>query len=215
VIVTVLETHRCRTAECLVDRLHRQGIPRGVILDSFRYIPRDCFVPAEERAHAWEDRPLPIGEDQTISQPYTIASMFHLAEVGPGDLVLDVGSGSGYSAALLAYIVGAARRVTTIEIREALVAVARDNLARVGMQDLVVLRGDGKAGDPHRGPFDAIIVNAEASEIPPALIDQLAFEGRLVMPVSEHDHSVMTCVHRTAQGIQVTRHEAYRFVPLV
>jgi len=211
----VLEIHRCRTAECLVDRLHRKGIPRGVILDSFRYIPRDCFVPADERAHAWEDQPLPIGEGQTISQPYTIASMFHLAEVGPGDLVLDVGSGSGYSAALLAYIVGAAKRVATIEIRDALVTIARDNLARVGMQDLVVHHGDGKQGVPQRAPFDAIIVNAEGPEIPPTLIDQLAPDGRLVMPVSEEEYSVMTCVHRTAQGIEVTRHEAFRFVPLV
>ncbi|MFP4151340.1 MAG: protein-L-isoaspartate(D-aspartate) O-methyltransferase [Alkalispirochaeta sp.] len=210
-----MELNRCRTGECLVDGLHKKGIPRGVILDAFRYVPRDCFVPDEERPHAWEDRPLSIGDGQTISQPFTIAYMFHLAEVGPGDLVLDVGSGSGYSAALLAYIVGAAERVTTVEVRESLVTIARENLARVGMNELLVHHGDGKNGYPQRAPFDAIIVNAEASEVPPQLVDQLAVDGRLVMPVSEKGYSVMTCVHRTQTGIETTRHEAFQFVPLV
>lgn len=205
----------CRTPACLVDRLHRQGIPRGVILDAFRYIPRDCFVPREERAHAWEDRPLPIGFAQTISQPYTVAYMLHLAHVGPGDRVLEVGTGSGYAAAILAYIVGTPRYVTTIETRKELFDMARVNLRKVGMDTITVVHGDGREGHRQHAPYDTIIVSAQAPEIPQSLIDQLGLDGRLVMPIESGTHSTMTCVHRMQDGTEITRHDPFQFVRLV
>jgi protein-L-isoaspartate(D-aspartate) O-methyltransferase len=206
---------RCRSAECLIATLHNKGIPRGVILDAFRYIPRDCFVPDEERPSAWEDRPLPIGDGQTISQPYTIAYMFRLAEVGPGDRVLDVGTGSGYAAALLAYIVGTPRLVTTVEVRPELAAYAKRSLAAVGMTGMTMSVGNARNDKHVKPPFDTILVGAQASEIPEVFIEYLAQDGRLVMPIESDGYAVMTCVHKTASGTEITRHDAFQFVPLV
>ncbi|MDA3950635.1 MAG: methyltransferase domain-containing protein [Spirochaeta sp.] len=206
---------RCRSAECLITTLHHKGIPRGVILDAFRYIPRDCFVPDEQRPFAWEDRPLPIGDGQTVSQPYTVAYMFRLAGVGPGDRVLDVGTGSGYAAALLSYIVGTSKLVTTVEVRPELAAYAKRSLAAVGMSGITVTVGDAKRAKQVKPPFDTILVGAQAPEIPEVFIEYLAQDGRLVMPIESDGYAVMTCVHKTATGTEITRHDAFQFVPLV
>lgn len=207
--------YRCTSVECLVAHLHRHGIPRGVVLDAFRYIPRTAFVPEGEKKHAWEDRPLPIGEGQTISQPYTVAYMLLHVEVGAGERVLEVGTGSGYAAALLGYIVGDPHLVTTTEVRKELVSSARDNLSHVGMGRISVLHRDGKEGYPRRAPFDRIIVSAQAEEIPIPLIDQLAMNGMLIMPTGTDDTAVMTTVRKTPRGTEVSRLDLFQFVPLV
>ncbi len=143
-------------------------------------VPRHEFVPAQLRDVAYENRPLPIGEGQTISQPYIVALMTDLAEVGPESIVLEVGTGSGYQAAVLAEIVD---HVYTIEIVEPLGRRAAQTLERLGYENVTVRIGDGYRGWPEVGPFDAILVTAAPEEIPPPLIEQLKNGGKLVIPV--------------------------------
>ncbi len=204
----------CQDATCLVDTLHRKGIPRGAILDAFRYIPRDCFVPDEEKVHAWEDRPLPIGEGQTISQPYTVAYMLNLAAVSPGDRVLEIGTGSGYVAALLVYIAGSQDLVTTVEINRELYEYGGKRLAAIGMKTIHRLSGNARVLSFSDAPFDGIIVSAQAPEIPESLVAAIGPGGRLVMPVEMGPYAVMTRLLRTPGGVETTRYEAFQFVPL-
>lgn len=206
---------RCRDASCLVRTLREKGISRGVILDAFRFIPRDRFVPDEEKPYAWEDRPLPIGEGQTISQPYTVAYMLDLAAVRPGDQVLEIGTGSGYAAALLAYIAGSQDLVTTVEVNPDLYAYGGKRLEEVGMTKVRRILGNCREITLPDAPFDVIIVSAQASEVPQPLVDALGRGGRLVMPVETGSYSVMTRLLRTPDGIKTTRHDTFQFVPLV
>ncbi|MEX2442387.1 MAG: protein-L-isoaspartate(D-aspartate) O-methyltransferase [Alkalispirochaeta sp.] len=198
----------------LVERLHQQGIPRGIVLDAIRYVPRDRFVPEELREAAWDNRPVEIGEGQTISQPYTVAYMLQLAEVAPAQRVLEVGSGSGYVTALLAYVVGDPGLVTGVELNERLLTEAETRLAALGLQAVHLVKGDGKRGCPQRAPYDAIIVSAQTKEVPPALLDQLASSGRMVIPVDVGSYAAMTRIERTSDGFERTRHGAFQFVPL-
>jgi protein-L-isoaspartate(D-aspartate) O-methyltransferase len=205
----------CHNAACLVGTLHRKGIPRGAILDAFRYIPRDCFVPDVEKPHAWEDRPLPIGEGQTISQPYTVAYMLSLASVSPGDRVLEVGTGSGYVAALLVYIVGSQDLVTTVEINRELYEYGGKRLEAIGMKSIHRIHGNARELSYPDAPFDAVIISAQAREIPESLVEVIGPGGRLVMPVEMGPYAIMTRLLRTPAGIETTRHDAFQFVPLV
>ncbi len=159
------------------------GLPRRMsksVVDALNAVPRDEFVPAAQRRYAYENRPLPIGYGQTISQPYIVALMSELADLAPGDRVLEVGTGSGYQAAILAHM-GA--DVHTIEIIPELGNSARNTLSRVGFDDVKARVGDGYFGWPEAAPFDAIVVTAAASHIPPPLTQQLAPGGRMVIPV--------------------------------
>ena len=158
------------------------GIRDSVTLAAMRTVPRHEFVPAVQRELAYENSPLPIGHGQTISQPAIVALMTELVEPRSGKKVLEVGTGSGYQAAILAQT---GCRVWTIEIFQALATEARDRLARLGYRNISVRHGDGYAGWPEEAPFEAIIVTAAAESIPPALVEQLAPGGRLVMPVGE------------------------------
>jgi protein-L-isoaspartate(D-aspartate) O-methyltransferase len=200
----------------LVRLLLQQGIPRGVVLDAVRYVPREMFVPRDVRDRAWENHPLDIGFGQTISEPYTVAHMLELAEVAGTDRVLEVGSGSGYVLALLAYIVGSPSRVTGIEINGELCARSKERLARLGLEEITVVHADGREGYAQNAPYDVIIVSAQTGEIPPLLVDQLGRDGRMVVPIDVGSYAAMTVVrHDEKGGVATEGHGAFRFVPLV
>ena len=158
-------------------------VPRvldGRVLDAMRRVPRHEFVPPAERDQAYDDRPLPIGHGQTISQPYIVALMTDLLAVEPGDAVFELGTGSGYQAAVLAAL-GA--RVHTVEIVAPLAEAAAERLARLGYSGVAPRAGDGYDGWPERAPFDGIVVTAAATHVPPPLVQQLRPGGRMVIPV--------------------------------
>lgn len=155
------------------------------ILKALQQVPRDAFVPAALQDAAYMDRPLPIGHAQTISQPYIVALMTELLETQPGDVVLEIGTGSGYQAAVLAQLVS---HVYSVEIIEALASEAAQRLKRLGYHNVSVRCGDGNLGWPSHAPFDAIIVTAAAPRVPTALIDQLRPGGRMVIPVGSHHY---------------------------
>ncbi len=199
----------------LVDeRLVPAGIQDSVTLAAMRTVPRHEFVPEDQRDQAYEDIPLPIGHDQTISQPAIVALMTELVEPRPGKKVLEVGTGSGYQAAVLAQT---GCRVWTIEIFRALADQARDRLARLGYSNITVRHGDGYAGWPEEAPFDAIVVTAAAEAVPPALVEQLAPGGRLVMPVGDQrSHQDLLLLRKDSAG-KVTSRQLLpvRFVPFL
>ncbi len=176
-------------------------------------VPRHEFVPAGERRYAYANQPLPIGHGQTISQPYIVAIMTDLIEPEPDDVVLEVGTGSGYQAAVLARVV---RKVCSIEIIPALAKRARRDLNRLGFGNVETRTGDGYYGWPDCGPFDAIVVTAGAAHIPPPLIEQLKPGGRMIIPVgSRFLTQQLLLVEKDAAGEVTTRHVLpVRFVPL-
>lgn len=203
------ETERRRMVD---EQIEARDIDDTCVLTALRQVPRHEFVPDSERAHAYEDRPLPIGDGQTISQPYIVALMTQLAAVGPGAKVLEVGTGSGYQAAVLA---ACGAQVYTIEIVDALAQRARHDLARLGIANVQVRSGDGYRGWPEAAPFDAILVTAAAPRIPPALMEQLRIGGRLVIPVGETGDSQTLQLHtRTPHGVDVRDVVPVRFVPM-
>ncbi len=205
---------RAQRERMVDEQLVARGIHDSATLAAMRAVPRHEFVPSNVRRHAYEDTPLPIGHDQTISQPYIVALMTELIRPGRGDHVLEVGTGSGYQAAVLA---AAGCRVWTIEIFGALAAEAKDRLHRLRYDDVVVRHGDGYVGWPEEAPFDAIVVTAGAEAVPPTLIDQLAPGGRLVMPVGDpYTDQRLVLVQKDASGGVTTRYLVpVRFVPLL
>ena len=179
---------------------------------ALRAVPRDRFVPAELASEAWDNVPLPIGSGQTISQPLVVARMCELLELSPADRVLDVGTGSGYHAALLAYLAG---HVWSIERHPELSRQAAANLRAAGVENVTLVVGDGALGLPDEAPFDAINVAAAAgAAIPPALEAQLAPGGRLVAPVDDGDQR-LCFVRRGDAELERRVLERVRFVPLV
>jgi protein-L-isoaspartate(D-aspartate) O-methyltransferase len=175
-------------------------------------VPRHLFVPADLRSRAYEDRPLPIGEEQTISQPYIVALMSQSLLLTGTETVLEVGTGSGYQAAVLSRL---ARRVYSIEIIPQLAKIARERLATLGYDNITVIVGDGSQGWVQSGPYQAIMVTAAAPHVPPRLLEQLADGGHLVLPVGSGDDQHLLRL-RKAKG-EVTREDLgpVRFVPLV
>jgi protein-L-isoaspartate(D-aspartate) O-methyltransferase len=193
--------------------LRRRGIMDAAVLRAMEEVPRDRFVlPAHARA-AYQDRAMPIACGQTISQPFVVAFMTEQLAAGPRDHVLEVGTGSGYQAAILSRI---AARVTTIERYRTLADAARIRLRALGYDNIDVIHGDGMAGAPARAPFDRIIVTAAAETVPQALVDQLAAGGIMVMPIGPADAGQMlTKIVRTGSGIARTGLLGVRFVPLL
>jgi protein-L-isoaspartate(D-aspartate) O-methyltransferase len=188
----------------------RELAPRTV--EAMSAVPRHRFVPPSLQREAYDNRPLPIGEGQTISQPYIVALMTDLAAVGPGDVVLEVGAGSGYQAAVLAKL---AARVHTIEIVEPLGREAAARLAALGYTNVEVTIGDGYRGKPERAPFDAIVVTAGAPHVPQPLVDQLKKGGRMVIPVDRaFGQELMLFVKRDDGTLTRTAVLPVRFVPL-
>jgi protein-L-isoaspartate(D-aspartate) O-methyltransferase len=182
------------------------------VLAAIAEVPRDRFVPPDLRAEAWENIPLPIGSGQTISQPLVVARMCELLELAGDETVLDVGTGSGYHAALLARL---ARHVYSIEVHASLSRQAADNLRAAGIGNVTLAVGDGSRGLPEHAPYEAINVAAAAGgEIPPALADQLAPGGRLVAPVEDGEQRLVVA-RRTGDAVALTELERVRFVPLV
>ena len=197
------------------ERLMRELRPHVAdsrVLAAMASVPRERFVPPQLRAEAWENIPLPIGSGQTISQPLVVARMCELLELRGDETVLDVGTGSGYHAAVLARL---AAHVYSIEVHEPLSRAAAANLAAAGVANVTLAVGDGRRGLPEHAPFAAINVAAAAGgAIPPALADQLADGGRLVAPV-ENGEQRLVVAHRTPEGVALRRLERVRFVPLV
>ena len=197
------------------ERLMRELRPHVAdsrVLAAIAEVPRQLFVPPELREDAWENIPLPIGSGQTISQPLVVARMCELLELAGDETVLDVGTGSGYHAALLARL---AAHVYSIEVHEELSRMAARNLAAAGVENVTLAVGDGGAGLPEHAPFDAINVAAAAGgAIPPPLADQLAVGGRLVAPGVDGEPRLVVA-HRPADGVTLRRLERVRFVPLV
>ena len=200
--------------EAMVERqIRRRGIDAPAVLAAFRQVPREAFVPEALQEFAYEDGPLPIGEGQTISQPYIVALMIDAAQIAPGARVLEVGAGSGYAAAVLSRI---AREVFAIERHAPLAEAARRRLRELGYHNVEVIAGDGSAGLPEEPPFDAILVAACGDRVPGPLREQLAVSGRLVMPVGREDAQSLICITRTAQDAWSEQVLApVRFVPLV
>jgi protein-L-isoaspartate(D-aspartate) O-methyltransferase len=180
------------------------------VLEAMRRVPRHLFLEPELRARAYDDGPLPIGEGQTISQPYVVASMTQALGLRGEERVLEVGTGCGYQTAVLAEL---AREVHSVEIVPALAARAREVLARLGYSGVRFRSGDGRLGWPEAAPFDAILVAAAPARIPPALLAQLAPGGRLVLPVGGADQSLVL-VERTSAGLVQRTLYPVRFVPL-
>ncbi len=192
-------------------QLAARDISDPAVLEAMGKVPRHLFVPSRFRDAAYQDSPLPIARDQTISQPYIVALMTQLARAAPGKKALDVGTGSGYQAAVLAEIVD---EVYSIEILCELADEARDRLADLGYENITVRCGDGYRGWPERAPFDLIIVAAAPEEVPQPLIDQLAPEGRLLIPVGR-GHQELVVLEKDASGNLSRRtFGGVRFVPM-
>jgi protein-L-isoaspartate(D-aspartate) O-methyltransferase len=198
-----------------LDMVERQIRQRGVVdprvLDAMRSVPRERFVPPEAAPSAYDDSPLSIGFGQTISQPYIVAYMSEALAVQPGHKVLEIGTGSGYQAAVLGRL---AREVYTIEIVPELASRASATLRELGIGNVQVREGDGYAGWPEHAPFDRIMVTAAPDQIPKPLIEQLAPGGRLVIPVGAQGREQwMTIVDRSAAGTVERRTIPVQFVP--
>ncbi len=198
----------------VASQMASRDITDARVLAALREVPRHLFVPTGAEDEAYEDRPVPIGYGQTISQPYIVALMTQLARVGPDDRVLEIGTGSGYQAAVLSRLAGA---VFTIEIVEPLAERAKRVLEASGCRNVTARVGDGYGGWPETGPFDAIVVTAAPDHVPPALIDQLKPGGRLVIPVGDvFEAQQLQVIEKDEAGRVRTRQVApVRFVPLV
>jgi protein-L-isoaspartate(D-aspartate) O-methyltransferase len=195
------------------DQLRRRGIHDRRVLEAMSRVPRHEFVRRQNWAEAYADHPVAIGEQQTTSQPYMIAAMLQAAEIAPQDRVLEIGAGSGYQTALLAELAGT---VYAVERYPVLSAGARSALDRLGYTNATVITGDGSLGLPEDAPFDVIIVAAAAPRVPPALVDQLARGGRLVVPVGDSQQQVLRLARKEANGTVTVRSlEGCRFVPLI
>ena len=196
----------------LVRQIAARGIKDPHVLAAMAAVPRHAFVPETLQGAAYEDHPLPIGSGQTISQPYIVALMTELLEVSPEDRVLEIGTGSGYQAAILAHL---AAEVYTLERRPELAARARQLLADQNHHNVHVICADGTLGYPDHAPYDAILVTAAGPKIPPGLLDQLSLGGRLLCPVGDRHVQRMIKMLRTEEGYQEMPGIDCVFVPLV
>jgi protein-L-isoaspartate(D-aspartate) O-methyltransferase len=204
---------RSQPRERMVERqLRRRGIEDERVLAAMGRVPRELFVLPEQRGAAYGDNALPIGHGQTISQPYMVARICSELRLEGGERVLDVGAGSGYQAAVLAEL---AAEVTSVEVIPELAEQARENLAAAGFAQVEVIAGDGALGLPEHAPFDAIAVAAAAPEPPPALYEQLAEGGRLVVPVGGRSEQRLLVVEKRPGGPRIRESVPCRFVPLV
>ena len=199
-------------ARMVAEQLERRGISDPRVVEAMGTVPREAFTDPDDRKRAYEDIPVQIGWGQTISQPYMVALICEVAAVWPGNRVLDVGTGSGYQAAVLAELGG---EVHTIERLRQLAERASEKLDEAGYGRVQVHLGDGSLGDPEHAPFDAITVAAAAPELPRSLYDQLVPGGRLVIPVGNRRGQRLEVVVRSPEGPAIAHSVECRFVPLV
>jgi protein-L-isoaspartate(D-aspartate) O-methyltransferase len=212
-------TERHKERDAMVDvqiargDVFRDAVKDKAVLDAMRAVPRHEFVPADRRGGAYDDTPLPIGYGQTISQPYIVALMTELLELKPGEKVLEIGTGSGYQAAVLSELTP---QVYTIEIVEPLCRQAGERLTRLGYQAIQVRCGDGYDGWPEAAPFDGIIVTCAAGHVPPPLWEQLKPGGRMVIPIGgTYDTQRLVVLTKQADGGRTSRNVIpVRFVPM-
>ncbi|MCZ4321713.1 protein-L-isoaspartate(D-aspartate) O-methyltransferase [Pseudomonas sp. SL4(2022)] len=202
-----------RTRERLIQRLYEEGLSNAHVLETIRRTPRHLFVDEALAHRAYEDTALPIGNNQTISQPYMVARMSELLlAAGPLDKVLEIGTGSGYQTAILAQLV---ERVFSVERIQSLQDKAKERLAQLNLRNVVFRWGDGWEGWNALGPYNGIIVTAAAANVPQALLDQLAPGGRLVIPVGAGDVQELLLIVREDDGFSRHVLDAVRFVPLL
>jgi len=204
-----LAEQRARMVE---EQLRSRGIRDARVLAAMGKVPREEFIASEDFRDAYGDHPLPIGAGQTVSQPYIVAAMVEGLDLQPTDRVLEVGTGTGYEAAILAEL---AAEVWTIERHEELASRAREILSLLGYKNVCVAHGDGSLGLPEHAPFDKILVAAAAPRIPESLVAQLVDGGKLVVPVGTRYEQQVQVVCKKGKEIFVTRHDLCRFVPLV
>jgi protein-L-isoaspartate(D-aspartate) O-methyltransferase len=199
--------------ELMVEsQLRARGISDLRVLDAMSRVPRDQFISEAFRSQAYEDHPVPIGDGQTISQPYIVALMLESLELTPQDKVLEIGTGSGYATALLAEL---SAQVFSIERHAALAGNARQSLAALGYTNVRIFTGDGSLGLPEAAPFDAILVSAAAQVVPTPLLDQLAEGGRMIIPVGSDDSQQLQFIRVVNGRPACSPRELVRFVPLV
>jgi protein-L-isoaspartate(D-aspartate) O-methyltransferase len=200
-------------AAMVETQLRRRGIHDARVLEAMSKVPRHEFVGRQHWPDAYADHPVPIGEQQTTSQPYIIAAMLQAAEIQPHDRVLEIGAGSGYQTALLIEL---AAQVFAVERHPALAVNARRTLERLGYKNATVVEGDGSLGLPEHAPYDATIVAAAAPRLPQALVEQLAPGGRLVIPVGDSQQQALQIGYKRPDGTLAVRSlEGCRFVPLI
>jgi protein-L-isoaspartate(D-aspartate) O-methyltransferase len=198
--------------EMIEVQLRRRGIRDERVLEAMFQVPRHEFVPPAFLKAAYEDRPLPIGQSETISQPYIVAAMTLAARVEAGDKALEVGTGSGYQAAILAYL-GA--KLYTVERNLQLAEAARERLARLKFAGIEVIGGDGSEGYPPAAPYQIILVTAAAPDVPPLLLDELAEGGRMVIPVGDLFHQDLLLILKHHQQVARRVLDPCQFVPLI
>jgi protein-L-isoaspartate(D-aspartate) O-methyltransferase len=201
-----------RRLQMVNSQLRARGVRDERVLAAMTRIPRHAFAPERFRDQAYEDHPLPIDEEQTISQPYIVAVMLEALRLSPNDKVLEVGTGSGYVTALLAELV---RHVVSVERHASLADSAWRLLSRMGYSNVRVIVGDGSLGFPEEAPYDAILVSAAAEAVPRALLAQLAEGGRMMIPVGREDSQQLQFVELRDGAVMVQPRELCRFVPLV
>ncbi len=210
-LLQAAEPRRAERLKMVEEQIEARGVKDPRVLEAMRGVPRHAFVPAQYAAYAYHDRPLPIGHDQTISQPYIVAYMSEALKVSPEHRVLEIGTGSGYQAAVLGRL---AKEVYTIEIVPELARRASESLNTLGADNVHVREGDGYAGWPEKAPFERIMVTAAPEQIPQPLLDQLAPGGLLVIPVGGRDETQwMTIVEKTSDGVVERRTIPVAFVP--
>jgi protein-L-isoaspartate(D-aspartate) O-methyltransferase len=201
------------TIDDMVDfQIQRRGITDERLLEVMRTVPRHLFIPRSQQIYAYEDHPLPIGMEQTISQPYIVSEMTNALQLTSKDRVLEIGTGSGYQAAILSLI---AKEVYTVERIKPLMVKAERVFKALEYKNIHTHHGDGSLGWPEHSPFDAIIVTASAPKIPSTLISQLAVGGRMVIPVGDRSVQSLVKVFKDQKGVHVNDFSLVRFVPLI